>query len=388
MNEFKVNYLMNLIKRLVAFFGLSFLCLSVVFAQQKQGVTIGGYGELHYNDVTYNANERQTSGTLDFHRFALIAGYEFNDWISFHSELELKHTLLESEESGTLALNQAYIDMELQPEFGIRAGLLLIPAGIINLNYRPSNFHGVERPNVGKFMIPTTWRESGIGVYGNTSFGLSYKAYAMAGLKPNGITGENGIREARQNGFGSSTSNLAFITRVDFKITKNLQAGASYYISTLNNKIEDGNVEHMSSLDEAIYNMGEGHVWYKGKNFEGRGIFIFSRILDVNDLNDAFGNAAGQMQVGGYIELAYNILPFFIAQTKQQLYAFARGESYDTNFFTGDIPRNNEFLREELTVGFTYKPAPRVALKTDYQFLTSLGSKHIEQLNLGIGYSF
>lgn len=379
---------MRSIKHLTALSAFFFLFSYITLAQQPGDITLGGFGELHYNDVIYDANGSQTPGELDFHRFNLIAGYDFNQWISLQSELALEHTLVNPVQGGEVALKQAYIDLNLQREFGIRAGLLLVPMGIINPSRRPTTFPGVERPNVERYIIPATWRESGLGIYGNTTFGLSYEAYAMAGLKPNGITGENGIRGARQHGFKSSTANMALTARVDYKIHPNITFGGSYYISTLENKIEKDNVERIPSLSGSIFNMGEGHILFSSDRFKIRGLFAFSRILDVEDLNRTFGNGAGQIQSGGYVELAYDILPFFMPLTKQQLFVFARGESYDTNFVASGIPRNNEFLREEFTLGLTYKPIPGVVFKADYQFLTSLASKYIQRLNAGVGFSF
>lgn len=363
-----------------------------VNAQQTQGATLGGYGELHYNDVTYNANGPQTPGKLDFHRFVLFGGYNFNDWISFRSELEVEHTLIEAEdgkaEGGEVGIEQAYLDLRLKRQVGIRAGLLLVPVGIVNPTHEPPTFNGVERPNVEKYLIPSTWRESGIGIYGSTKSGLSYQAYAMAGLKPNGITGDEGIREARQEGFESSTANVAFTGRLDYQAGLNLKFGASYYVSTLNSKIEDGNAEQMPALDGALFNLVEGHVLYHRSRFEARGLLVYSGLNDVRDINSAFGNNAGQSQLGGYAELAYDILPFFAPESEQKLLAFGRYENYDTQFTTSRVFDNPENNRNDYTFGLTYKPASRVAFKADYQFLTSAGSKDIQQLNLGIGYNF
>lgn len=379
-----------MIKKLsILLFFISY-CVFSVSAQQNEKLTFGGFGELHYNKVIYNANSETTPGVLDFHRFVLSAEYKFNDWISFKSALNLNHTLTGPSEGGTLALEQAYLDLKLQPQFGIRAGLLLVPSGIINLSRDPTSFHGVDRPSVEHYLIPTTWRESGLGIYGETQFGLNYEAYVMAGLKPNEITGEHGIREARQHGFKSSTANIAFTAGVDYELNADITLGASYYISTLKNEIENGNAERISDLDKAIFNMGEGHIQYQKDRFEARGLFALSRILDVEDLNRVYGNNAGQIQAGGYLEFAYDILPFFVPVTDQELYAFGRYESFDTNFRTGnEILRSNEYLRDEFTFGFSYMPLSEVVFKIDYQILTSfVSSRYFHQLNLGFGYKF
>lgn len=373
------------------FFILS-LTLSA-FSQQKQGATIGGYGELHYNDVTYRANGEQSPGNLDFHRFIIYTGYNFNDWISFRSELELEHTLLEAEdggaEGGEVALEQAYIDMRLQRELGIRAGLMLVPVGLVNPTHEPPTFNGVERPNVEKYLIPSTWRESGIGIYGSSKSGLSYQAYVMAGLAPNDIEGGEGIREARQGGFESSTANMAFTGRLDYRLNLNTSIGVSYFVSSLGSEIEEGHAEEISALDGSMFNLVEGHVQYQKGRFQARGLLVYSGISDVQSLNQVFGNNAGESQLGGYAELAYDVMPFFNASTEQQLMAFGRYESYDTQFSTVQIPDNPELNRNDYTFGLTYKPMPQVAFKADYQFLNTQGGfNDKQQFNLGVGYNF
>ena len=39
--------------------------------------------------------------------------------------------------------------------------------GIQNLYHEPPTFNGVERTNVDKYIVPTTWREMGTGVTGS-----------------------------------------------------------------------------------------------------------------------------------------------------------------------------------------------------------------------------
>ena len=73
------------------------------------------------------------------------------------SELELEHALLEGrEEAGELELEQAYLDFLLSRRFNVRAGMLLVPVGIINERHEPPTYYGVERPFVDTVIVPTT----------------------------------------------------------------------------------------------------------------------------------------------------------------------------------------------------------------------------------------
>ena len=104
---------------------------------------------------------------LDFHRFVLLFSHRFSERVRFVGELELEHAVVEGlEETGELELEQAYIDFLVHPAVNFRAGMLLVPVGIINERHEPPTFHGVERPFVDTFIVPTTWFDVGAGVHG------------------------------------------------------------------------------------------------------------------------------------------------------------------------------------------------------------------------------
>ena len=125
---------------------------------------IGGYGDVHANFK--NASD---SDKVDFHRLVLYLGYDFADWIKFHSETELEHAWTDD---GYVLLEQAYVDFLLSDSLNFRAGRMLAPVGIVNEHHEPTLFNGVERPNFAKYIIPSTWSVDGAGFFGQIiSFG-------------------------------------------------------------------------------------------------------------------------------------------------------------------------------------------------------------------------
>jgi len=134
--------------------------------------TLGGYGELHYNNFRGDLPDGVTDhkkDEIDFHRFVLFFGHKFNDWISFKAELELEHALAGEGKGGEIELEQAYVDLALNKHYNIKAGLFIIPVGILNETHEPPTFYGVERNEVEKRIIPTTWWEAGAAVYGEVT---------------------------------------------------------------------------------------------------------------------------------------------------------------------------------------------------------------------------
>ncbi|MEK6778042.1 MAG: hypothetical protein AABY80_00100, partial [Candidatus Deferrimicrobiota bacterium] len=89
--------------------------------------TLGGYGEMHANFGEGNAPDQ-----FDIHRLVAYVGYEFNDWIRFHSETEIEHAFVSSESDGELSFEQAYLDFLLSDRVNVRFGRILTPIGIIN----------------------------------------------------------------------------------------------------------------------------------------------------------------------------------------------------------------------------------------------------------------
>src|SRR6185436_2439107 len=151
-------------------------------AQDSERTTVGGYGEVHYA----NFSGPDTPGEINVKRFVVYLAHTFNERIAFRSELEVEDAKVEGgEEGGEVALEQIYLDYILSPAFTLRAGLVLPPLGIVNETHEPPTFNGVERPGFDNDVIPTTWREIGVGVVGALpgASGVSYRAYLLNGLK-------------------------------------------------------------------------------------------------------------------------------------------------------------------------------------------------------------
>jgi hypothetical protein len=350
---------------------------SILFSQTEEATTVGGYGELHYNEP-----DGTPQGKLDFHRFVLYLGHSFNDKLSFKSEVELEHTKLEagSTNGGEIAIEQAYLDWHFNQSIGLRAGIILPPVGIINQFHEPPTFHGVERPNVDRTIIPSTWRESGAGIYGSLSEGVNYQLYLVAGLKAEGFSGSGGIRGGRQEALESSILNPSFTGRVDFIPETDLKIGGSFFFGNTTQGID--------SLGNGTLTLLSGDVQYSVERFSLRAVGAYEMISDAEKINNALGNNVADNLYGFYVEGAYDVMPFFCEESEHSLLPFIRYEKYNTQAsvtgFTAD-DRNN---RNEITLGISYKPTYNTVFKFDYQFFSNAAEVNTKQLNLGIGYNF
>lgn len=366
-----------------------FTAVTMAFATAAfaQGTTtIGGYGELHYNKLTYAPGKpyKDLAGTFDFHRFVLFFGHDFSDKVSFKSEFEIEHTQIKSSNTKSeIALEQAYVDVKFIPEVNLRAGIVLIPVGFINEYHEPSTFNGVERPSLDRVIIPSTWREAGAGVFGKIGEGIEYRAYVMAGLKPDQVTSK-GIRDSRQSAYYSTTSDMAVTGRIEYMPTLNLKTGLSFYASTLSNAAVYGD-----TLSGVALSLFSGDFRFDLEELHLRGTVVYSLISDAEKLNAKFNKSAGSAQFGYNFEAGYNLLPLF-TDSEQALIIFGRFDRYDTQSSRSDNAKRLPGTQyNDYTAGLTWKPIDNVAFKTDYQFISQSGQdKMTQQFNMGVGYFF
>jgi hypothetical protein len=359
-----------------------FPCL--LAAQDSESTTIGGYGEVHYT----NASGPGTPGEINVRRFVVYLAHTFSERLTFRSELELEDAKIEGgEEGGEVALEQLYLDYLISPAFTLRAGLLLPPVGIVNEIHEPPTFNGVARPLFDRDVLPTTWREIGLGAVGTLpgSSGLSYRMYLVNGLKAEGFDAVSGIRGGRQEGKEASFANPSLTGRLEW-VRPGLRLGGSFWYGGSANQdpaLGTGSFDNTVALLSADVRYDVGPLMF-------RGVVANVSIADADEINAAYGGAVGSRIAGGYVEGAYNLLSAFAPASAQRVNAFLRYEHYDTQ---AEVPsglvRDESLARRVTTFGLSYKPVYNVVFKGDYQLQrTKAGLAEGEVLSLGVGYQF
>jgi uncharacterized coiled-coil protein SlyX len=348
--------------------------------------TIGGYGDIHAN-----FNDGGSGDHFDIHRLVLYLGYDFADWIQFHSETEIEHAFVSSGSGGELSLEQAYFDFLLNEYVNVRVGRILTPVGIINRKHEPPSFYGVERPNFSKYIIPTTWSSDGIGIFGSLLDELKYEAYVVAGLNGANFDSTNGIRGGRFKE-RPSFNDIAFTARLDYfpfmqsesAYLQTLRLGASTYAGGLDN----GNSGKDPNIDGDLQIYATDFE-YTIHDFDFRGELAYEKIGGAAN----FGANTASEIMGWYLEAGYHFWPDSFKTGKLQnsdAAVFVRFEDYDTQY---DMPfgvaANPAGDRQEWTMGVNFYPTPNLVLKADYQIRDDATTQHLDNLiNLGVGWQF
>ncbi|KAA3662900.1 MAG: hypothetical protein DWQ10_01390, partial [Calditrichaeota bacterium] len=204
---------------------------SQVYFLRKSGPSIAGYGEVVYeNHATENEDGSPSNkqDKIDYLRHIIYLGYRFNERFIFNAELEFEHAKTGDGQPGSVSVEFGYIDAMLQPHVNIRAGMLLVPVGIINEYHEPATYWGALRPETEAAIIPSTWRANGIGVHGGFGNGFGYRLLVVEGLNASNFSAD-GIRSGRQNGAKAIAEDFAVTGRFDYTGIPGLNAGVSFY---------------------------------------------------------------------------------------------------------------------------------------------------------------
>ena len=188
---------------------------------QESGLSIGGYGELIYQNYAGSSK----ADTFDLRRAIMYLGYKFNEKWLFNSEIEWEHG--STSESGSVSVEFAYLDYLHSPELNFRVGLLLIPMGFVNELHEPTTFLSANRPMTERVLIPSTWRENGVGIFGDVG-DISYRTYVVNGMDAAGFTAD-GLRGGRQKGSKALSEDFAWVGRLDWAPKPGVTIGASAY---------------------------------------------------------------------------------------------------------------------------------------------------------------
>ncbi len=335
-------------------------------AAEPRKTTIGGYGELHYNNLSAEDPARDVEA-IDFHRFVLFFGHEFNEKTRFYSELELEHSFIADsggDTPGEVELEQAFVEFDLRPGLYSKAGLFLLPVGILNETHEPPTFYGVERNDVENIIIPSTWWEAGAGMNGRMGSSWDWNVAFTSGLQMP-TTGSNAfrVRSGRQKVAKALASDGAITGRVRYLGIPGLQAGM-----TLQYQFDPSQAAN-DGLDDGT--LLEAHVNYQRSGFGLRA--LYSR-WDFS--GDAVEEAGADVQTGWYVEPSYRLNQYLGFYTRYSEVEAARDQ--------------DQFDQWEL--GFNWWPAENVVVKFDYRDrshnLDSAGGRDFKGIDIGLGYSF
>lgn len=343
---------------------------------QPKGLSIGGYGEVVYTNYA--------DGRADFAevlRLVLYVGYRFNEMVVFNSEIEFEHGAKE------IGIEMAYFDFLFLDQLKLRVGNMLVPVGFLNENHEPIFFYGVYRPLVDRYIIPTTWNNIGVGLYGDLG-PLRYKAYLIAGLDAFGdepLEAGSWIRNGRTGEFGPAKTWAGVI---------NLNAdvgpatfGGSFY----GGDAGQGYTAATGAKISPTVLLGEVHALVAWKGLSARAILAWGSLSQAGAVSAVLGKVPdqyiGSRAWGGYVEAGFDVLT--LAGSSMSLTPFLRFEALNPQAAVEGAGVLDPALNQRvITTGVDFKPIPQVVVKADWQQVTSQAPGSLQQWDLGIGFVY
>lgn len=361
-----------------------------------EGTTLWGYGQLDYNRPT----ARPADAQFDLSRAVIGFNHAFDESTRLYGELEWEHAIASAEDAGESEVEQLYIEHTLAPSYGVRAGLMLVPIGLLNEHHEPTQFYGVERNFVEQAIIPSTWREGGIAGYGNTDSGWQWDVGLVT--SPNLGKWDPTSDEGRASPLGSIHQELQLAKAHDVSLwgrlnwlgVPGLNVGAAFFAGKIGQDTSrqfDGDANFPADNSRLL--LGEAHVRWQSGPWDFAALYTRGTISDTQDLNLGFLGQPTPVPKsfwGGYAQGAWRALEW----NRSSLVPFLRYEEFNTGASYAAQPQGLGTpalpTQRVWTAGLNYYLNPNVVFKIDYQnfryddVLLNYGNR----FDLGIGYQF
>jgi hypothetical protein len=316
-------------------------------------------------------------------------GHRFSDRTRFVSEFEFEHAVTSADDRGETEVEQFWIDHQVSDFVNLKAGLFLIPSGLLNETHEPTRYYGVERNFVETAIIPSTWREGGVGLYGTSSFGLAWDVGVTTGFDL--AKWDASSTEGRESPLGSihqelqlaKAKDLATYAALNYRGLAGLTLGGSIFTGRA------GQGQPDFPAQNARVTLWDAHARWQAGNLDLSALYAKGTISDTEALNLTFAGQPTPVPkefFGWYTQAAYRVWQ----SGDYALTPFVRYERFNTAAKYAPTPEglgvNPAETERVLTYGLSFNLHPDVVLKTDYQKFKVDDSR--DRLNVGLGLMF
>ncbi len=324
--------------------------------QNDSGVSVGGYGEMLFTERFGDSGD-----TVDFYRAIVYFGYRFDDKWVFNSEIEWEHV-------DETAVEFAYIDYLNSEELNFRVGHMLMPMGITNQMHEPTTFLTPNRPLVERYILPSTWHENGVAVYGEVA-DLQYDFAVVNGMNSDFDLAASGMRGGRQKGSKASAEDLAYVGRVNWSPVDELTVGGGLYIGD--------SAQSDAAASDFSTTILEFHAEYQQGPWQAQALFATASVDDADLLPTA---SASDDLSGWYVQAGYDL--FADNGKDDSLVPYLHYSAFDLQ---EDSAADSEVTR--IMAGISWQPIPQLVFKGGLS-RQEQGSSEDDILELAVGYIF
>ena len=342
-----------------------------------------GYGELNFTRPKNNI-----AGTEATARRAVLGfGYQFNERTRFAAELEVEHAVVSKDDSGEVAFEQLYVEHDISDGLSAKMGLFLLPVGYMNETHEPTRYYGVTRNLVETAIIPSTWRELGIGFRGTQDSGLRWDAGVVTSFDltkwptDSAESKESPLGAIHQEGQKAKAASLGYYGALNFDGVPGVNFGGSLFQGGIGQK------QPTIASPNASVTLAEVHTKWQVGSWDLSALAAQGRFHDVSAFN-ASGNGVNPLPDqfrGWYAQAAYRLW----RKGDTSLVPFTRYERINTALgFSGlgGLAPANDPDTKVWTVGASYYLHPQVVVKMDVQKYQN--NSALDRFNMGLGFHY
>jgi hypothetical protein len=356
---------------------------------RSTGLANGGTNLIGYGEMSYSKFRQSGDATADLARFVFGFNHRFDERLTFHSEIEVEHAVVSSGDQGEAEIEQAWINYKMNDEINFKSGLFLIPIGILNETHEPPTYYGVQRNQVETRIIPTTWRELGVGTHGIFGEGFRYDVGVTTSFDSGKLDDPlTGIRSAHQEGQLANARNLAVYGALNYRLPGLLVGGGVFSGDTGQNGASNPALQGVA----ARFTIWDVHAQYRIAGLDLQALYTAGTLGDADKLTAALfaadpaaAFAAPESMKGWYAQAAYHVYKrgnFDVAPFIRYERIDIRQAEDSANNLLQD-PRNDERIK---TFGVNFWVHPQVVLKADIQRYAT--DKTQDAYRLGLGFMF
>lgn len=350
-------------------------------AAEPPATVLTSYGEINYNRPRDSKNAQ-----ADMRRFVLGFQHRFDDKTKVVTELEVEHAIASADDAGEVEVEQAYVERQLSPEWSLRAGLFLIPIGLLNENHEPTAFYGVERNFVETAIIPSTWREGGVQFVGTLGGGLTLQAGASTGFDLNKWDATS--TEGSESPLGAIHQELQLARSRDLSVFGALNWRGVPGL-TLGGGVFTGGATHGQTDTRSRVTLWDAHARWTPGAWDLSALYARGSISNTASFNQALVGNPTLVPAsfdGAYLQAAYKLW----SRGDLAFSPFARWERFNTARSFADLGAgltpDAAAAERVYTLGANVQVAQGIVVKADYQKFRS--SRELDRLNLGLGWAF
>lgn len=393
----------------------------------RNRLSVGGYGEAvmtrnFYSDkylryTTPGKYRNEDHGRFDLPHVVIFLGYDFGNGWTMGSEIEFEHGGTESaveieeeeggeyeseiERGGEVALEQFWIQKSFMPQLNLRVGHMVVPVGYTNAHHLPTEFFGVYRPQGENAIMPCTWHETGISLWGRAG-AWRYEAMFLPGLDSERFGSSSWIKYGSASPYEFKIANsYAGAVRIDNYSLPGLRIGVSGYIgNSFRNNLSPTDGDKFKGVTGTVAILSADFT-YKGYNFLARGHYDYGHLSDAAKIT-AFNMAMRQdspskhqtvasAAVAAGAEVGYNIfgLSRSLTAKNQKFYIFGMWDYYNSMYRMEEGSRALKWTsRNTISAGVNYFPIRDIVIKGEYSIgLLKSPYNNEPSVSIGIAYS-